>query len=899
MRNCLLTISLFIICFSSLQLQATPGDIPVALKRQLATYREKDSLEAWIYARIGYADEAPEARIDFLMQTQAAAWRTYRTYKERLAWFDLLVLQGYYQLQTGNILASINAYEKALQFYESYPLPDAEADLVENVLKPLGNNYTRLADYTTALYIQQKTLTQAVKQNDVDLIASTYSNMAISARWKGDLVVAAGYCREGLKKVRSGAALQGLLLSTYADILIEQANYDTARIACVQAVKILDRHQRDDAALYWHIGALQVASRIEWQQEKFQPAKNYAARALYLLQQHFPRSKPREKAKVHVLLGDIALRSGDAAASLASYQLALGLLIPSFQPATLSAMPPEEAIYSENTIADALAGKAFAFMQLQKNENALSHFLMAFAAQRKLGREFFHVVSRFRELEVTRSRAEAAMECAYRLWKTTGNRKYLDQLLLVAELSKAQVLVDERAARDASYVLPDSLAVKEKQLQQTIGYYQRELIATNNKAGLRQLLLSAEYELALLQKNNKTRDAGQILSADRLQKMLGKIPPGIVMLEFFAGRDSSYLLEFGSSGTQSVQLITKKQVQEDIRHFMQKWFYGSPVMINEPELFYAECYSIYTAVFGNYVWQPGKRYTLIPDGNFNYLPFDALVTDKKYTGNYANWPYLFKRISISLAYSVQVWSQQQSTRYPSNPFNGFFISGPAQQQGFLAVQKEHAMLQQELKGGFYLDRDASWSQLDHTINASGILHFSTHGFSVNKDSFPKLELYDRPFYLFDLQYKNFSTALVVLSACETADGSLIEGEGVNSLSRGFTAAGAGGVVAGLWKVNDAAAIEIMRSFYRHLSQDDPAAALHKAKADWLTANKDQAAFQLPYYWAGFVYTGSLQPVSIDRAGGTESILSWWLTGCVCIVCISLVYFIYKATLKKA
>lgn len=883
MNGCLPGVVFFIISFSALQLQAAPDSIPVSLQRQLDVYRQNDSLEAWIYARIGYTDEQPEARIGFLMQTGQAAWRGYRTYSERLAWFDLLALQGYYQLQAGNIIGSIHAYEKALQFYESYPLPDAE--IIENVLKPLGNNYTRLADYTTALYIQQKTLTLALKGNDAGLLASVYSNMAISARWKGDPVTAGAYCRYGLKNVQPNTALHGLLLSVYGDVLAEQARYDTARVVCMQALKILSRYKKNETALYWYTGALQVAAGIELHQQEFQQAKNYAIRAQQLLQQGFPASRQREKAKAHVLLGNIALQSGNAGASLGHYQQALVLLIPSFKPGGLSGMPSEGAVYGENTIADALAGKAHAFMQMKKEEEALLHFIMAFAAQRKLGKEFFYAVSRFRELEITRSRSEAAMKAAYHLWKASGDAKYLDYLLLVAELSKAQVLADERAAGSPDNVVPDSLAGKARQLQQLIAYYQRELIAARDKTGIRQSLQAAEYELAILQKNNRAPGAGDILSTGRLRKMFTAIPGHVVMLEFFAGKECSYLIDFGSSGVRSVQRITKKQIQEEIPRFLQKWFYGA-AMLNEPKAFYAACYELYAAVFGDYAWQPGKRYIIIPDGNFNYLPFDALITDKTYPGNYTGWPCLFKKAVISLACSLQTWVEQQSGWYTSYAFKGFFVSRSAQQQALLSVQKEYEALQRQLGGEFYLDQAASWDQFNHSVGTPGILHISTHGVSDNKDSFPRLDLFDRPFYLFDLRHKSFPAVLVVLSACETADGSLIEGEGVNSLSRGFTAAGAGGVVAGLWKVNDEAAISIMKDFYGYLERYDPGMALHKAKEKWLAANKDNAALQLPYYWAGFVYAGRLQPIDISKP---KSLSGWYLLAAVFL--LGLVYFV--------
>ncbi len=100
---------------------------------------------------------------------------------------------------------------------------------------------------------------------------------------------------------------------------------------------------------------------------------------------------------------------------------------------------------------------------------------------------------------------------------------------------------------------------------------------------------------------------------------------------------------------------------------------------------------------------------------------------------------------------------------------------------------------------------------------------------------------------------------MVLSACKTADGLLLEGEGLNSISRGFTAAGAGGVISGLWNVNDKTAIDLMQRFCENLShQPNIALALHNAKKQWLLKNKENTMVQLPYYWAGFVYSGHLQ-----------------------------------------
>jgi CHAT domain-containing protein len=297
---------------------------------------------------------------------------------------------------------------------------------------------------------------------------------------------------------------------------------------------------------------------------------------------------------------------------------------------------------------------------------------------------------------------------------------------------------------------------------------------------------------------------------------------------------------------------------------MQRWFAAGPsAMMNEPRSFYSECHNIYQAIFNTRTWEKDRHYVLIPDGVFNYLPFDALLTDAGYKNNFSQWPYLIKQVSLSQAYSLATWLTQQSMQYPSAAFTGFFVSkGKHTKQVILSIDEEYQALKGKLTGRYYSNSTATWNAFNNITDSTGILHISTHGFSAVADAAPYLQLYDKPFYLFDLRYKHFSPSLVVLSACKTADGLLLEGEGLNSISRGFTAAGAGGVISGLWNMNDKTAIVLMQQFYEQLPQQpNIALALHNAKKQWLQSDKENARLQLPYYWAGFVYSGHLQKLA--------------------------------------
>lgn len=83
------------------------------------------------------------------------------------------------------------------------------------------------------------------------------------------------------------------------------------------------------------------------------------------------------------------------------------------------------------------------------------------------------------------------------------------------------------------------------------------------------------------------------------------------------------------------------------------------------------------------------------------------------------------------------------------------------------------------------------------------------------------------------------TEMVVLSACETALGNTIGGEGVLGLQRAFLNAGARSTVTSLWKVNDAATSILMERFYTRLWQDrlPKWEALRQAQVDLLREPK--------------------------------------------------------------
>ncbi|HEY6118620.1 MAG TPA: CHAT domain-containing tetratricopeptide repeat protein, partial [Pyrinomonadaceae bacterium] len=145
-----------------------------------------------------------------------------------------------------------------------------------------------------------------------------------------------------------------------------------------------------------------------------------------------------------------------------------------------------------------------------------------------------------------------------------------------------------------------------------------------------------------------------------------------------------------------------------------------------------------------------------------------------------------------------------------------------------------------------------------------IIHFATHSLVNSRHadlSGIVLSLVDQEgkpqngfLRLYDIYNLNLSAELVVLSACQTALGKDIKGEGLVGLTRAFMYAGASRIVASLWRTEDRATSVLMNRFYESMLAGNgmsPAAALRKAQLGMWQDKR----WRQPRYWAAFTLQG--------------------------------------------
>ena len=399
------------------------------------------------------------------------------------------------------------------------------------------------------------------------------------------------------------------------------------------------------------------------------------------------------------------------------------------------------------------------------------------------------------------------------------------------------------------------------------------------------------------------------LNVEAIQKHV--LDENTLLLEYALGERKSFVWVVTPDSVKAFELPGRASIEQEAKRFYQLLTEQGATVPNETlaqrKQRLDQAQSEFPAVAGNLsrmLLQPlaaelkQKRLVIVADGVLQYLPFSALtLTD-------GGRPLIVDHEIVTLpsASVLAVLREEFEQRKPASKLLAVLAdpvfsandsrlglatkaAEPANHSAATDVQRsaiesglgglvrlrfsrqeaeEIARLAGDKRNLKALDFSASRSLVTKdNLSDYRIVHFATHGLINNQNpdlSGVVLSLVDeqgRPqngfLRLYDIYNLKLDADLVVLSACQTALGKEIKGEGLVGLTRGFMYAGAPRVVASLWRIDDRATADIMKRFYEAMLKDGmrPAAALRAAQ---ISMSQDKR-WHSPHYWAAFTLQG--------------------------------------------
>ena len=426
-----------------------------------------------------------------------------------------------------------------------------------------------------------------------------------------------------------------------------------------------------------------------------------------------------------------------------------------------------------------------------------------------------------------------------------------------------------------------------------------------------------------------------------------------MVLEYLLSDERSYLWAITRNDADVFELPGRRAIEQAARVFYELLTKNQPVsgetfdqqqarIVAAQAQLPAAAAALSNVVLGPVVDKLGKRRLLIiADGALQYVPFQALVIPAKAGGELQ--PLLFGHEVINepsasvlalmvrntaqrrvAPYSVMVYAdpvfEARDSRVKARPAAEPADQNKQLQQAFrdigfadgspipsLPGSREEAQAIISMapwRSGYQaLNFAANRASVSNTdLSQYRVIHFATHGFvdyqhpelsglvlsMVDEKGNPQ----DGFLRMHDIYNLKLPVDLVVLSACNTGLGKEVKGEGLIGLTRGFMYAGARGVVASLWKVDDDATAELMKQFYAGMFQKGltPAAALRDAQL----ALRSHKRWESPYYWAAFVIQGEYDQ---KQLGGAKVNLKVVIVGIGILLSGAAFLFLWKR--KKA
>jgi CHAT domain-containing protein/Flp pilus assembly protein TadD len=395
-----------------------------------------------------------------------------------------------------------------------------------------------------------------------------------------------------------------------------------------------------------------------------------------------------------------------------------------------------------------------------------------------------------------------------------------------------------------------SLIAEERALRERISALKAQ--PEDSPALRRELELAREGYQAFLQRvRQMDREQASLMTVEplNLKEVQDLLPEGSILLEYFVtgqGRTILWIVERGAVSVVTLR-IGRQGVAQRVQAFRNLIATRGGV---------ADAQRMAQALFNQFVLlglrgRTPRELLIVPHDALHYLPFQALMP--------APDRYLIQEAPLYYYSSASLMQFTREKAQGGSPVP-FAVGNPDLKDPTLNLryaEREARGVADLFPGGVVLTRQEATKAKGREHSARhNVLHFATHAeldeadpmgssllFTPDRGDDGRLEVQE----IFGL---DLNASLVVLSACETALGTLSRGDELTGLTRAFIYAGTPSVITTLWKVNDRASYELMGEFYRQLKAGrDKAEALRQAQLATL------AKYPHPYYWAAYQLTG--------------------------------------------
>ena len=361
------------------------------------------------------------------------------------------------------------------------------------------------------------------------------------------------------------------------------------------------------------------------------------------------------------------------------------------------------------------------------------------------------------------------------------------------------------------------------------------------------------------------------------------LDPGTLLLSYSLGGDRGYLFAVGPGAGEFAAFkldLALAKVRADVGRFRRLLQTVSPV---GPEPMRALSAELGRALLGPVAERldRAERVLVLPDGPLHLIPFAALGDP----GAPDRSRYLVESRPVHNAASATVFAEVKKARRAQRPARLFALGDPEYgSKGAEAESRAGSLRARGLELGplpgsrrevesieklfpegsrVLLGAEASEDRARQAGAGPSLLHFACHALADAASpldsslvlSLPAEWKPGQPNGLLQaweiFEQVRLDADLVALSACGTALGQEMSGEGVLGLTRAFQYAGARTVLASLWAVSDESTAFLMGRFYRGLRQGETKdAALRNAQVEMLRGSRSH-----PALWAAFQLSG--------------------------------------------